>query len=85
MIWCFRIPLTQTDGRISATGIITTCVSRRFNEIPLVIQIYRVYSAYNIIVRIAAGMAEKLQEFLNSDLKKLDNIVSTVILVAKEI
>ena len=54
-------------------------------EIPVVIQVYRVYGAYDIIVRVAAGTVEKLQQALKSDLKRLDNILSTVTLVTKEI
>ncbi|MGB7954244.1 MAG: Lrp/AsnC ligand binding domain-containing protein [Candidatus Nitrosopolaris sp.] len=57
----------------------------RLKEIPVVIQVYRVYGAYDIIVRVAAGTVEKLQQALKSDLKRLDNIVSTVTLVTKEI
>ena len=57
----------------------------RVKEIPVVIQAYRVYGAYDIIVRVAAGTVEKLQQALKSDLKRIDNIVSTVTLVTKEI
>jgi DNA-binding Lrp family transcriptional regulator len=60
-------------------------VINRVKEIPEVIQVYRVYGAYDIIVRVAAGTVEKLQQGLKYDLKRLDNIVSTVTLVTKEI
>jgi DNA-binding Lrp family transcriptional regulator len=60
-------------------------VINRVKEIPEVIQVYRIYGAYDIIVRVAAGTVEKLQQALKSDLKRLDNIVSTVTLVTKEI
>ncbi|MGC2669139.1 MAG: Lrp/AsnC ligand binding domain-containing protein [Candidatus Nitrosopolaris sp.] len=60
-------------------------VINRVKEIPEVIQVYRVYGAYDIIVRVAAGTAEKQQQALKSDLKRLDNILSTVTLVTKEI
>ena len=60
-------------------------VINRVKEIPEVIQVYRVYGAYDIIVRVAAGTVEKLQQALKSDLKRLDNILSTVTLVTKEI
>jgi DNA-binding Lrp family transcriptional regulator len=50
----------------------------KLDEIPLSIAIYRVYGAYDIVVRVSAGMVPKLQEFLKSDLKKLDNIVSSL-------
>jgi DNA-binding Lrp family transcriptional regulator len=60
-------------------------VINRVKEIPEVIQVYRVYGAYDIIVGVAAGTVEKLQQALKSDLKRLDNILSTVTLVTKEI
>jgi len=56
----------------------------RLIEIPLVIQAYQVYGAYDIIVRVAAGTVEELQQALKSDIR-LNNIVSTVTLVTKEI
>jgi DNA-binding Lrp family transcriptional regulator len=58
-------------------------VINRLSEIPLVTQVYRVYGAYDIITKVVAATEEKLQEFLKS--KRLDNIVSTVTLVTKEI
>ena len=54
-------------------------------EIPRVIQAYQVYGAYDIIVRVAAGTVEELQQAVKSDIRRLDNIVSTVTLVTKEI
>jgi DNA-binding Lrp family transcriptional regulator len=57
----------------------------RLMEMPLVIQAYRVYGAYDIIVRVAAGTVEELQQAVKSDIRRLDNIVSTVTLVTKEI
>lgn len=60
-------------------------VINRLRKIPVVIQVYRVYGAYDIVVRVAAANVEKLQEALQSDLKRLDNVVSTVTLVTKEI
>jgi DNA-binding Lrp family transcriptional regulator len=41
-------------------------VMNRVKEIPVVIQAYRVYGAYDIIVRVAAGTVEKLQQALVS-------------------
>jgi DNA-binding Lrp family transcriptional regulator len=60
-------------------------VINRLSEIPVVIEVYRVYGAYDIVVRVAASNVEKLRQALQSDLKRLDNIVSTVTLVTKEI
>jgi DNA-binding Lrp family transcriptional regulator len=57
----------------------------RLREIPVVIQAYQVYGAYDIIVRAAARTVEELQQALKSDIRRLDNIVSTVTLVTKEI
>jgi hypothetical protein len=57
----------------------------RLMEIPLVIQAYQVYGAYDIIVRVASDTVEELQQAVKSDIRRLDNIVSTVILVTKEI
>jgi DNA-binding Lrp family transcriptional regulator len=57
----------------------------RLMEIPLAIQAYQVYGAYDIIVRVAAGTVEELQQAVKSDIRRLDNIVSTVTLVTKEI
>ena len=37
-------------------------VINRLREIPVVIQVYRVYGVYDIVVRVAAGTVEKLQE-----------------------
>jgi DNA-binding Lrp family transcriptional regulator len=54
-------------------------------EIPLVVQAYQVYGAYDIIVRVAAVTVEELQQAVKSDIRRLDNIVSTVTLVTKEI
>jgi DNA-binding Lrp family transcriptional regulator len=34
-------------------------VISRLKEIPVVIQVYRVYGAYDIIIRVAAGTVEK--------------------------
>jgi DNA-binding Lrp family transcriptional regulator len=59
-------------------------VINRLSKIPVVIEVYRVYGAYDIVVRVAAGNVEKLQQALQSDLKRLDNVVSTVTLVTKE-
>jgi DNA-binding Lrp family transcriptional regulator len=60
-------------------------IINRLMEIPLVIQAYQVYGAYDIIVRVAAGTVEELQQAVKSDIRILDNIVSTVTLVTKEI
>jgi DNA-binding Lrp family transcriptional regulator len=60
-------------------------VINRLSKIPIVIEVYRVYGAYDIIVRVAADTVEKLQQALKFDLKGLDNVVSTVTLVTKEI
>ena len=60
-------------------------VMNRVKEIPVVIQAYRVYGAYDIIVRVAAGTVEKLQQALKSDLPRRAPRVSTVTLVTKEI
>jgi DNA-binding Lrp family transcriptional regulator len=60
-------------------------VINRLSKIPVVIEVYRVYGAYDIVVRVAAGTIEKLQQALQFDLKRLDNVVSTVTLVTKEI
>jgi DNA-binding Lrp family transcriptional regulator len=60
-------------------------VISRLMEIPVVIQAYQVYGAYDIIVRVAADTVEELQQALKSDIRRLDNIVSTVTLVTKEI
>jgi DNA-binding Lrp family transcriptional regulator len=46
---------------------------------------YRVYGSYDIIARVAFGMAEKLQELLKIDLKRLDDIVSTVTLLTRDL
>ncbi|MDQ6863853.1 MAG: Lrp/AsnC ligand binding domain-containing protein [Thermoproteota archaeon] len=54
-------------------------------EIPLVVHAYQVYGAYDIIVRVAAGTVEELQQAVKSDIRRIDNIVSTVTLVTKEI
>jgi DNA-binding Lrp family transcriptional regulator len=54
-------------------------------EIPVVIQAYQLYGAYDIIVRVVAGTVEELQQAIKSDIRRLDNIVSTVTLVTKEI
>lgn len=60
-------------------------VISRLMEIPLVIQAYQVYGAYDIIVRVAVDTVEELQQAVKSDIRRLDNIVSTVTLVTKEI
>lgn len=60
-------------------------VINRLSKIPVVIEVYRVYGAYDIVVRVAAGTIEELQQALQFDLKRLDNVVSTVTLVTKEI
>jgi DNA-binding Lrp family transcriptional regulator len=60
-------------------------VISRLMEIPVVIQAYQVYGAYDIIVRVAADTVEELQQALKSDIRRLDNIISTVTLVTKEI
>ncbi len=60
-------------------------IIRRQMEIPRVIQAYQVYGAYDIIVRVAAGTIEELQQAVKSDIRRIDNIVSTVTLVTKEI
>jgi DNA-binding Lrp family transcriptional regulator len=60
-------------------------VISRLREIPVVIQAYQLYGAYDIIVRVAAGTVEELQKAIKSDIRRLDNIVSTVTLVTKEI
>ena len=57
----------------------------RLMEISLVIQAYQVYGAYDIIVSVAADTVEELQQAVKSDIRRLDNIVSTVTLVTKEI
>jgi DNA-binding Lrp family transcriptional regulator len=60
-------------------------IIRRQMEIPRVIQAYQVYGAYDIIVIVAAGTIEELQQAVKSDIRRIDNIVSTVTLVTKEI
>ncbi|HXP51898.1 MAG TPA: Lrp/AsnC ligand binding domain-containing protein [Bacteroidia bacterium] len=60
-------------------------VMNRLSKIPVVIEVYRVYGAYDIIVKVSAETVEKLQEALKFDLKGLDNVVSTVTLLTKEI
>lgn len=57
----------------------------RLNKIPEVVEAYRVYGAYDIIVKVVAGNVDMLQQTLRYDLKRLDNVVSTVTLVMKEI
>jgi DNA-binding Lrp family transcriptional regulator len=60
-------------------------VINRLRKMPVIIIVYRVYGAYDIIARVAADTVDKLEELLKTDLKRLDNVVSAVILVTKEI
>lgn len=60
-------------------------VINRLREIPVVIQVYRVWGAYDIIVTVAADTVQTLRDFLRSDLKRIDSIISTVTLITKDV
>jgi len=60
-------------------------VINRIREISVVVQAYQLYGAYDIIVRVAANTVEELQQAIKSDIRRLDNIVSTVTLVTKQV
>lgn len=56
-------------------------VSRELRAIEEVKEIYGVYGVYDIVIRVEAETMEKLKEIIGSEIRRLNNVRSTLTMI----
>ena len=59
-------------------------VSRELREIEEVKEIYGVYGVYDLVIRVEAETMEKLKEVIGSEIRRLNNVRSTLTMIVVE-
>ena len=71
---------------INAELLFIEDVINKLNEVPEIVDIYKVQGIYDIIARVNSDTEEKLKELVSENIRRIDRITGTVtVIIAKEI
>ena len=71
---------------INAELLFIEDVINKLEEVPEIVDVYKVQGIYDIIARVNSDTEEKLKELVSERIRRIDRITSTVtVIIAKEI
>jgi DNA-binding Lrp family transcriptional regulator len=71
---------------INAELLFIEDVINKLEEVPEIVDVYKVQGIYDIIVRVNSDTEEKLKELVSERIRRIDRITGTVtVIIAKEI
>jgi DNA-binding Lrp family transcriptional regulator len=71
---------------INAEPLFIEDVINKLEEVPEIVDVYKVQGIYDIIVRVNSDTEEKLKELVSERIRRIDRIIGTVtVIIAKEI